>query len=114
MNNQIVIDLDGEYAAPMIDASLLNLVNKVVCDWPEEVTCATQEIDGEILLWSANIEDVRKARVSACKNAGLMPEIGIKYQVDSTYYEISEQAYVATDWDTAVVSKADFQANLIQ
>ena len=112
LNNRIIIDLDNECAASIVDASLAELVKRVIHKWPPESTCATQEIDGEILFWDANISEVKKARSEANTNSGLMPLIGIKHQVDAVYFEISEQAYLARDWEVAVVTEIDCQCVL--
>ncbi|MGI2107612.1 hypothetical protein ACRN9A_21065 [Shewanella frigidimarina] len=50
------------------------------------------------------------ARKTASIEAGLMSVIGIGAQEDSHYYEINQQAYVANDWQHAVVTEKQFIA----
>ena len=106
--SRIEINLDESPKAPTSpDATLADLIQMVESCWPEGATCATQEADGEILYWSANVQDVLKARQIANTDDGLMPHIGFKYQVHASYYEIDEQAYVASNWKTSVVTPID-------
>jgi hypothetical protein len=106
-----VVNLDETLFAPVLqDSTLADLVNMLLSRWPDGVTCITQEVDGEILLWSAPIDEVTLARQSACIEQGLMPVIGIGSQEDSYYYEIHDQAYVARDWQHAVVTEEQFIA----
>jgi hypothetical protein len=106
-----VINLDEALLAPtLLDSNLADLVNLVLSKWPDGVTCATQESDGCILFWSAPITEVELARKTASIDAGLMSVIGIGAQEDSHYYEINQQAYVANDWQHAVVTEKQFIA----
>jgi hypothetical protein len=106
--SRIEINLDESPQAPIIpDATLADMIQMVESCWPEGATCATQEADGEILFWSANVQDVLKARQIANTDDGLIPHIGFKYQVHANYYEIAEQAYVASNWKTSVVTPLD-------
>jgi hypothetical protein len=106
--SRIEINLDESPHAPIIpDATLADLIQMVESSWPEGATCATQEADGEILYWSANVQDVLKARKIINIDDGLIPIIGFKYQVHANYYEIKEQAYVASNWKTSVVTPLD-------
>ncbi|MCU8005297.1 hypothetical protein [Shewanella sp. SM96] len=111
MMSDYVINLDEALFAPTLpDSNLADLVNLVLSKWPDGVTCATQESDGAILFWSAPIPEVERARKSACIESGLLPVIGIGAQEDCHYYEINEQAYVANDWQHAVVTEKQFIA----
>ena len=102
------VNLDESPKAPIIpDATLADMIHMIESCWPEGATCATQEADGEILYWSADVQDVLKARQIANTDDGLMPHIGFKYQVHANYYEIDEQAYVASNWKTSVVTPLD-------
>ncbi|MGI2025632.1 hypothetical protein [Shewanella glacialipiscicola] len=104
--SEYLINLDEKPLAPTLhDSNLADLVDMVFSTWPDGVTCATQESDGEILFWSAPIDDVKLARKSASIEKGLIPVLGIGAQEESLYYEINEQAYVARDWQYAVVVK---------
>ena len=106
--SKIEINLDESPYAPIIpDATLADMIQMVESCWPEGATCATQEADGEILYWSANVQDVLKARKIINIDDGLIPIIGFKYQVHASYYEIDEQAYVASNWKTSVVTPID-------
>ncbi len=106
--SRIKVNLDESINAPIIsDATLADMIQMVESCWPEGATCATQEADGKILYWSANIQDVLKARKIINIDAGLIPIVGFKYQVHANYYEIAEQAYVASNWKTSVVTPLD-------
>lgn len=103
--SQIAVNLEQTLFAPVLtDSSLKDLVLMVESRWPEGATCATQECDGEILFWSAPLAEVVAARKQADLEEGLIPLIGLGQQVHANYYEINEQAYVAFDWKTAVVT----------
>jgi len=103
--NDIVVDLDTNVFAPTIDSIVVDLIKMIETRWPESATCATQECDGEIIFWSAPVDEVVIARKNANLEQGLIPLIGLGQQVHANYYEIQEQAYVATDWKVAVVTK---------
>lgn len=96
---EILLNLDNIVPARISNQSLKHLVLSL--DIPEAATCATQELDGEIIFWDCGIEAARRARNKAGRES-LMPEIGIKYQVDSQYtdFDYPELAY---DWETAVI-----------
>ena len=46
----IVVNLDSVIEAPMSTLSLSEIMSSL--EWPDNATCATQEIDGEILFWN--------------------------------------------------------------
>ena len=98
--NTIVVDLDSTQIAPLTDETLSELLQNF--NWAEDATCATQEIDGEILFWSCEIHTVENARATADLRSGLMPLLGIGNQVDCHYTDIDEPK-CAKDWETAIV-----------
>ncbi|MCG9575354.1 hypothetical protein L1D14_03800 [Vibrio tubiashii] len=100
----IVINLDETVTAPTIPKTLKEMIVELNHKWPSEATCVTQESDGAILFWSAAIEDVREARSKASLENGLVPLLGLGKQVDCVLYTVEDQCYVATDWQTAVVT----------
>lgn len=103
MNENITINLDNNIYAPISDLTLQELVD--VLPWPGgDVTCATQERDGELLYWNCAIDEVKEARATASLDEGLMPLIGIGSQVHSEYSDM-DNPVCAKDWETAVVSK---------
>lgn len=95
----ITVELDNVVKAPISKLTLLEMTNQI--GWPQGATCATQEIDGEILFWDCEVEEAIKARVEADYVDGLMPLIGIGKQVDSNYSDI-DYPECAVDWETAV------------
>ena len=103
-----MINLDESIAARTKDIPLLSMVRSVDETWPDGATCATQEQDGEILYWSAPINEVRQARKEADFEGGLMPLIGIGKQVHANYYEIDDEPFVSNNWSTAVVTHEMF------
>jgi len=105
----ILINLDVVPHAHKSKLSLLEMVRDIDGHWYDEVSCITQEIDGELLYWNAKIEDVILARHKANLEQGLMPLIGFANQVHGNYFEpLDGQAYVAKDWQSAVVTKDIF------
>ena len=108
----IEINLEQTLVAPvLLKTSLADLILSVESCWPKGATCATQECDGEILFWSAPIDEVTSARKQASVDEGLMPLIGLGQQVHANYYEINEQSYVAFDWNTTVVTQNQVKFN---
>ncbi len=95
----IKVELDSVVKAPNSKITLMEMVSRV--GWPEGATCATQEIDGEILFWDCDVEEAIKARNEADLSDGLMPLIGIGKQVDSNYSDV-DHPECAIDWETAV------------
>ena len=98
----IVVNLDSVIEAPMSTLSLSEIMSSL--EWPDNATCATQEIDGEILFCSCPVKDVELARMNADRESGLMPLLGISNQVDSQYTDL-DTPEVAYDWRSAVVIK---------
>lgn len=96
----IEVKLDGAVKAPVSQFTLSEMVGRI--GWPEGATCATQEVDGEILFWDCAIEEAIVARAQASVSEGLMPLIGIGKQVDAQYSDI-DHPECAKDWDSAVV-----------
>lgn len=96
----IAVNLDSAVEAPISEKTLMEMIATI--GWPNGATCATQEIDGEILFWSCDIDEAIRARAEANRFDGLMPLIGIGKQVDSMYSD-SDFPERAVDWDTAVV-----------
>lgn len=97
----IIVDLNNEPIAAISHSALadLMLMRKV---WPDGATCATQEIDGEIIYWNAPVEEVKVARGKA-KQGDLTQLIGIKHQIDAWYTD-DDKPQLAEDWDCAVVT----------
>ena len=96
----IKVEMDSVVKAPISELTLIEIINKI--GWPEGATCATQELDGEVLFWNCDVEEAIKGRAEADLTDGLMPLIGIGKQVDSNYSDI-DYPECAIDWETAVV-----------
>ncbi|MEI8659264.1 hypothetical protein [Vibrio sp. Hal054] len=105
----IFINLDEPVFAPTMDMTLLEMFIAANYTWFDDVTCITQESDGEIIHWTATAVEVQAARLAANVETGLIPVVGFEYTVHSEYYDIEDVAYVANDWRTAVVTKAQFE-----
>ncbi|ELP5729278.1 hypothetical protein QTV44_002544 [Vibrio vulnificus] len=99
----IVINLDQPLFVPRAPLSLADMVRGYNRQSLTQVTCVTQESDGELLFWSAPIEQVEAARTVATLEGGLMPLVGFDQLVSSDYYLINGQEVVASDWENAVV-----------
>lgn len=69
-------------------------------EWPDDATCATQESDGEVLYWSAPVEEVVAGRQRA-GTGDMMREIGLAAQIHAAYLNLNDPV-VAADWSTAV------------
>lgn len=102
----IVINLDEPLFVPKAPMPLAEMVRSYSKQRLMDVTCVTQESDGELLFWSAPIEKVEAARVQATLEDGLMPLVGFGQLVFSDYYLINAHEVVASDWETAVVKIA--------
>lgn len=103
---KVIVDFSKPVIAQVAPLSLLEMLEKI--PWPSVATCATQEIDGEILYWSVeDISQVKRARNSANKFDGLMPLLGIGSQVHSDEYLIEGEPVIAYDWSNAVVTLND-------
>lgn len=100
----IFIDLDKAFYAPEIAFTLHDLIMIGDYEWPQDATCLTQECDGEIIWWSAPVEEVVSARLRANLDDGLIPLIGLGQQTDSNYFHFRGQAVTASDWQKAVVT----------
>lgn len=100
---QVIIDLDTIVPAPICNKSLKELVSDLPFPPVNGAKCATQEVDGEIIFWSCGIEMAIAARAQADISKGMMPLLGIKYQVDSWYTDF-DSPQLAYDWRTAVVT----------
>ena len=107
-NETILVNLDDPLFAPRIDMTLQEMVKSGGFLWPQGASCVTQECDGELTWWSASVPLVLEARAKADLGIGLMPLLGLKHQVDADYFCINEQAYVSTDWESAVVTFDQF------
>ena len=109
MNLRITINLDQDPTPPITERSLSQLMQQHLSLWPQGARCATQERDGEVLFWNASINKVRQARIEATPIRGLMPLIGLRYQVDATYFEDdNETTLLANDWQCSVVTLEEF------
>lgn len=97
----ITVNLDLEINAPISDLSLLELC-VARHYWPRSATCATQEPDGEILYWSADVSFIKQCRPKA-GNAGMITEVGFKYQIDA-YYSDEESPVCGYDWNQSIVT----------
>ena len=104
----IEINLGETFYAPALHISLLDMLRAGGFYWPEGATCVTQECDGALLWWSAPVNEVRQARKDANHDDGLMPLLGLGQQVSVEYYDVGEQAFVANNWEEAVVTFAQF------
>jgi hypothetical protein len=102
----IRVELDSVVKAPTSKLTLSEMINHI--GWPEGATCATQEIDGEILFWDCDVDEARKARAEADLTDGLMPLIGIGKQVDSQYTDI-DYPECACDWKIAVAENEEIK-----
>ena len=97
----ITVNLDSEISAPISDLSLLEIC-AARKEWPFSATCATQEHDGEILYWSADIPFIKQCRAKAGKR-GMIMEVGFKYQIDA-FYSDDEYPVCGYDWDQSIVT----------
>lgn len=104
----IHVNLDQPVFAPRASLTLLQIISHIDSHWLTNVTCITQESDGEILYWNASVEDTKAARKNANLDTGLMPLLGIGQQVHASYFEVNGIDYVASDWTRAVVTKTQF------
>ncbi|MCA2018863.1 hypothetical protein LDJ79_22310 [Vibrio tritonius] len=104
----ILINLDEPVFSPVINMSLMQMIRDGNFQWPNGATCVTQESDGELLWWSAPVNEVKAAMKVAKPGVGLIPLIGLGAQINSDYYEIDEQAFVARDWQSEVVTLEQF------
>ncbi|EHV9720237.1 hypothetical protein V8068_001213 [Vibrio parahaemolyticus] len=101
----IYINLDEQYIAKVINKTLLELLSEGGFYWHPLASCATQEADGEIIWWSAPVEEVKEARANKDSyEYGLIPLIGIGQQVNVDYYLVNDESYAAKDWETAVIT----------
>ncbi|MDV0844686.1 hypothetical protein [Klebsiella quasipneumoniae] len=91
----IIINLDLDYRAPDGSKTLRQLVSERRA-WPSGATCATQDAEGEILYWDAEVEHVKAT-------AGESRRVGFRYQIDAWFADI-DNPLLATDWATAVVT----------
>ncbi len=75
--------------------------------WPKTATCVSQESDGLLIWWKATPERVQQAREQASVEIGLMPIVGVGNIVHMHYYIEGKRrdTRVATDWQTAVITK---------
>ncbi|MBD1389424.1 hypothetical protein IC617_08295 [Neiella sp. HB171785] len=104
----INLDITSEPACTK-DMTLESMVDIAVGRWPDQATCATQDIDGEILFWQVPIGTVLIARHQALTDQGMIGLLGFAAHVCATYYEEDEIAFVATDWRESVVSHPRFR-----
>lgn len=107
----ILINLDEPLFVPEVKMSLLDMLKSGGFSWPANATCVTQECDGELLWWSAPVNEVVKARKAANPDTGLMPLVGLGAQVNADYYLLDGQEVVANDWQEAVVTREQFTGN---
>ncbi|NRB78402.1 MAG: hypothetical protein HRU38_07000 [Saccharospirillaceae bacterium] len=70
--------------------------------WPKGSTCATQEPDGEILFWSASIEEVSLLRKVTKGTYSLVTKLGIDSVVTAIHYDPNNH-FLALDWQKAVI-----------
>jgi len=82
--------------------SLLELINNMT--WPSGSTCATQEPDGEILFWSAPIEDVSLIRKTTQGMDSLVPKLGMDNVVAAMHFDPNNH-FLAIDWQKAVITQ---------
>ena len=109
MNLRITINLDQDPTPPITEYSLSQLMQQHLTHWPQGARCATQERDGEVLFWNASINKVRQARKEATPRRGLIPLIGLRYQMNTTYFEDNnESTRLANDWQCSVVTLEKF------
>ncbi|MCD9500574.1 hypothetical protein, partial [Photobacterium carnosum] len=105
MNLRITINLDQDPTPPITEYSLSQLMQQHLTHWPQGARCATQERDGEVLFWNASINKVRQTRKEATPRRGLIPLIGLRYQMNTTYFEDNnESTRLANDWQCSVVT----------
>ncbi|HAS4026659.1 TPA: hypothetical protein P7K80_001949 [Vibrio cholerae] len=105
----IFINVDEALFVPKVNLSLFEMVTKGGFHWPNGASCVTQECDGELLWWSADLEEVKTARKEAFLDTGLMPLVGLGSQVHADYYLDNGREVVAKDWESAVVSVEQFK-----
>ena len=91
----IIINLDLDYRAPEGSKTLRQLVSERRA-WPSGATCATQDVEGEILYWDAEVEHVKTT-------AGESRRVEFRHQIDAWFADI-DNPLLATDWTTAVVT----------
>lgn len=88
------------FMAPLSPQMLIDMV--ALTGWPNGATCATQEIDGEILFWKGDVETIVEARKKATPSAGLINVVDINRLV-SAVHPNKDVPECAIDWMTAVV-----------
>lgn len=108
MNLRITINIDQDPTPPITEYSLSQLMQQHLTHWPQGARCATQERDGEVLFWNASINKVRQARKEATPRRGLIPLIGLRYQMNTTYFEDDDATLLAKDWQCSVVTLEEF------
>lgn len=106
MSQMILVNIDSTQMAPVGELKLLDILKNRKF-WPEGAVCASQESDGEILYWSAELDTVKLAKELAGEES-LMEHVGFKYQVDS-WYSDDNHPKLALDWLTCVVSLNDLR-----
>jgi hypothetical protein len=106
-----VVHLDKPYHAPRLDQTLLQLITDGYAHWPAAATAVTQESDGELLWWMAPVAEIQEARAHANPEMGLMPLLGFARLVCADYYtpDDDDTSFTASDWETAVVSRDEFE-----
>ena len=97
---------------PIEAGNLIDMLCELVDFWPRCATCATQEPDGEIILWSASTSLIKHHRQEP--GVSLWISIGEKHSVDAYYKTINGHKYRAKDWHCTVVTFEEFKSRKLQ